>query len=56
MRLKSELQHQTDLKTNLVAHCKYLSMIATINKGLLNKKNVALHHCGFKVEFRKHFY
>ena len=38
MRLKSELQHQTDLKTNLVTHCKYLSMIATISKGLLNKK------------------
>ena len=36
--LKSELQHQLDLKINLVAHWKYLSIIKTINKGLLNKK------------------
>ena len=36
MCLKSE--HQIDLKINLVAHWKYLPIIATINKGLLNKK------------------
>ena len=38
MCLKSELQHQIDLKISLVAHCKYLPMIPTINKGLLNEK------------------
>ena len=32
------MQHQIDLKINLVAHWKYLPVIAIINKGLLNKK------------------
>ena len=25
-------------------------------QGLVKQKNVTLHHCGFKAEFRKHFY
>ena len=25
-------------------------------QGLAKQKNVALHHCGFKAEFPKHFY
>ena len=39
-----------------MTYSNYSATIAIINKGFLNKKNIALDRCSFNLKLPKHFY